>query len=581
MTNEATNEVRALIDEAERLLLVDTQAAAEATRLAREAVEASPDPQRALLRLHLRAVELGLVAEGGDWLSAAREALLLLADARETGDPGVRAHAANVLGICLDTMDQTEEALAAYTESAEGWRQAGEQGRLARVLGNVGVAWSRLGDEEQALAHYDEALRVSGAHPRDGGLLRHRLNRVLSLIRLDRASEAREELTESAELLEESGQHRTLPQLLFLQARTAELEYRTQEAAALYQEAFQLADREGQDNLACPAAEAMARMLRTSDPEAAIAAAQAALPAAERFVSTEWRSRLHSVLSDLHADQGALSQALFHLRAHHEAEARFLRARTDARLGWLRVRHRVDALTRQNAELAEAKERLELLVRERDEFMDIASHDLRAPLSTLFLVGDELIGDFPRMHTELELGTRVNAAAHRMRALLDQLATTHAIDKGRELSIAMGPIGPAVDAAISVVQGMAERKQSTIEVEGEWPQAWIDSRALEQVVQNLLGNAVKFSPPGSRIRLRMEEGVRITVEDQGPGFIPEDFPRLFRRFSRATARPTNGESSSGLGLYIVRKLTEGMGGSVEVENLPDGGARFVVSLRAG
>jgi two-component system sensor histidine kinase/response regulator len=108
-----------------------------------------------------------------------------------------------------------------------------------------------------------------------------------------------------------------------------------------------------------------------------------------------------------------------------------------------------------------------------------------------------------------------------------------------------------------------------------------DKGAVNRVLDNLLSNAVKFSPSKSTVRLSVEstEGqVRCRIADQGPGFTPEDKARMFRRFGRLSARPTGGEASTGLGLSIVRKLTNAMHGEVTCQSAPGKGTVFTLGL---
>ena len=102
-----------------------------------------------------------------------------------------------------------------------------------------------------------------------------------------------------------------------------------------------------------------------------------------------------------------------------------------------------------------------------------------------------------------------------------------------------------------------------------------------QVFENLVSNAVKYSPPGKKIfvRLKAEAGVvRFEVEDQGPGLSKEDQKKLFGKFARLSAKPTGGEHSTGLGLSIVKRLVEAMNGKVWCESELGMGAKFIVTI---
>ena len=108
-----------------------------------------------------------------------------------------------------------------------------------------------------------------------------------------------------------------------------------------------------------------------------------------------------------------------------------------------------------------------------------------------------------------------------------------------------------------------------------------DADAVAQVIDNLVSNAVKFTPVGGSVDVRVAAGektARLTVEDSGPGIPLADQPRLFGRFCRLSTQPTGGESSHGLGLLIVQRFAEAMKGTVRYEDGARGGSRFVVEL---
>jgi signal transduction histidine kinase len=108
-----------------------------------------------------------------------------------------------------------------------------------------------------------------------------------------------------------------------------------------------------------------------------------------------------------------------------------------------------------------------------------------------------------------------------------------------------------------------------------------DASCLDQVLDNLLSNALKFSPSGGRISVSVQantDDVQCTIQDEGPGFTVEDRAKMFRRYARLSAKPTDGEPSTGLGLSIVKKLVKAMNGKLTCESVPGHGAAFTVSL---
>jgi signal transduction histidine kinase len=144
-------------------------------------------------------------------------------------------------------------------------------------------------------------------------------------------------------------------------------------------------------------------------------------------------------------------------------------------------------------------------------------------------------------------------------------------------------IADIVQAVIRQYQEAARRKK--IEIRTNFPNGestvLADASALDQVLDNLLSNALKFSPAGKRvfvsIRL-LERQVECVVRDEGPGFTTDDKARMFRRYDRLSARPTGGEPSTGLGLSIVRKLVLAMNGELSCESTPGQGSAFAIRL---
>jgi len=109
-----------------------------------------------------------------------------------------------------------------------------------------------------------------------------------------------------------------------------------------------------------------------------------------------------------------------------------------------------------------------------------------------------------------------------------------------------------------------------------------DSLFLIQIFENLVSNAIKFSRSGAAVSVSVQEHdskARVEVRDQGPGLSEEDLQVLFKKFQRLSAKPTGGEGSIGIGLSIVKKYTELMGGSVWCESILNQGATFIVEFK--
>ncbi|MDB6029818.1 MAG: signal transduction histidine kinase [Verrucomicrobiales bacterium] len=234
------------------------------------------------------------------------------------------------------------------------------------------------------------------------------------------------------------------------------------------------------------------------------------------------------------------------------------------------------------SQLAEKNEQLVLLNQEKNEFMGIAAHDLKNPL-TAIIGRAELLSlnqDPARVKHAAEM---IVAAGTRMRDLILNLLDANAIDHGA-YAPKMEPcdLGVLTRECLEHNHASAARKQIQIRTtlpEGLWVCA---DRALTiQIIDNLVSNAIKYSPLASWIQVEVfpsEGNAVLSVRDNGPGIGEADQKNLFKRFTRLSAVPTGGESSTGLGLSIVKRLAEVLNGSVDCQSQLGSGSTFFLHL---
>jgi two-component system phosphate regulon sensor histidine kinase PhoR len=220
----------------------------------------------------------------------------------------------------------------------------------------------------------------------------------------------------------------------------------------------------------------------------------------------------------------------------------------------------------------------------RRDFVANASHELRTPVASILSSAETLRAaseDAEARQTFLGIIER-NAA--RLRRLVEDLLDLSRIE-AREYRLDPQPMDLQ-----GFVTGMVEAFASqaaarSIRIEADPALAGLtavaDRRALEQVLVNLLDNALKYGSPGSRVRItaRVEDGkIRLDVTDEGPGIDPQHLPRLFERFYRVDAGRSRELGGTGLGLAIVKNLMEAMGGAVSVESATGAGSTFSLTL---
>ena len=234
-------------------------------------------------------------------------------------------------------------------------------------------------------------------------------------------------------------------------------------------------------------------------------------------------------------------------------------------------------------DLSAANERLVGLNNEKTEFLGIAAHDLKNPLMAI-MANAELMG-FPGVtQVDVTEGARgIVAAASQMNGLISDLLDANAIEEGRFTSdVQACEVKALVERSVANNRVSAGKKGITLRV--ECPDLLClraDPKATLQILDNLISNAVKFSPLQSTVLITSSLVTRyilVAVRDQGPGISEEDQKRLFGKFTRLSARPTGGESSTGLGLSIVKRLAEAMSGTVSCQSTLGSGAAFILRL---
>jgi signal transduction histidine kinase len=219
----------------------------------------------------------------------------------------------------------------------------------------------------------------------------------------------------------------------------------------------------------------------------------------------------------------------------------------------------------------------------RDDFLSVASHELRTPIAVLKLRLETVLRQAKKMGPEtekltggIEIAIRQTA---RLSRLIDELLDVSRIASGH-LKIERDDVdlSRVVGDVLARLRDLVERGGCAVEslvepgVSGRW-----DRLRLEQVLVNLVTNAVKYGGTG-RIDVSLsadEERATLRVRDHGPGIPPEQQARIFNRFVRAAPGEAGG---LGLGLYIAREIIEGHGGTIHVDSRPGAGASFVVEL---
>lgn len=239
-----------------------------------------------------------------------------------------------------------------------------------------------------------------------------------------------------------------------------------------------------------------------------------------------------------------------------------------------------EEIVAQNEKLETRNRELSELNNEKDTLMNIVAHDLKSPLNRIKGLSDliEMEGNL-NDHQKKYLSLLKHSTRSGLDLIVDLLDVS-ALEANREPNYSYFDLGSLVKDRVNAFDYYASTKSitlaSTITIHNLF---FLDQDYIIRILDNLISNAIKFSPANSRVHIRAEIKevfCSISVSDEGPGFAPEDMRFLYQKFKKLSARPTGGESSNGLGLAIVKALVERLKGSIDLQTVEGKGSTFEI-----
>lgn len=301
-----------------------------------------------------------------------------------------------------------------------------------------------------------------------------------------------------------------------------------------------------------------------------VLAAEAARNLDDWFRASQYQQRLLKTQTRRRAD----SHSLLELHCDHA-----------------RARSRI----RKNVELSEKHRALERVKADYEGLLDMVTHDVMSPMTSLRMILSSLTSETMSDPAKQVRISQFEDTLARLRGIVDQLSAMEAafpegmVDS--EAEFVPTDLVPIVSAVVDANRPLAEKKQISLDVEvvaNLGPIALVAERPIVHILDNLISNAIKFSDRRTKVdlvisrspgRRRSEDGIIIAVHDEGPGLTHEDLAQLFTRYGRLTARPTDGERSTGLGLYIAQRLARALGGELSARSPGRGqGSTFRLAL---
>ena len=538
------------------------------------------------------------------------------------------------IGLVYKDIGKYPKALEYYQESLPIFQKLKDSYREASILSNIGVVYRQIGHLPKALEFFLNSLKIS----RLKNLFRNEAE-VLNNIGLlylesddsataldylgksleiwhklgDKRSEAvtldsiggsyfksqeyeiaLDNLKTSLEITRSSGDESTASNTLSDIANVYAAQGKTSIALEYFNESFELAEKIEYKHRQSEALLGMGEIyIGQRDPERALEYLRRSLRLAEELGARDLLHRIHLSLSYGSEQLGLLKPTLNHLRAHQRFKEEIFNEESDKTFKKLQAVHEVESAKREaelyrlkTVELATLNEQLSEAISEKNEILGIAAHDLKNPLGAMLLTSQHIESTLKEMPPELVIKFMGNIS----KTVDEMLNIVNKMLKSEEFESKELVLCPEIIDIKAISNDVvdyyilkAEEKDIKVRYESESEEVMVfsDPVASRQIIDNLVSNAVKFAPHETTVTVSIKPSgniVQFSVKDEGPGLSAKDKESLYKRFSKLSAKPTGGEHSTGLGLSIVKKLTDKLQGRVWCESESGNGAKFIVEL---
>jgi len=511
------------------------------------------------------------------------------------------ADALNTIGIINDNLGNYANALKSYFRALKVYEEMDELQSKAIALSNIGLVYTNINDYVNALKFYSSANEIAGELNDVESLLVTNINIGLTYRLLKDYANASERLNSALKIAvdkkDKLRESLALLELADVYISTGNKEQAYDNYRRSLEIKYELDDKKGIANI-------LATIGKMQIEDGKLASAKENLKTA-LHISVELGTKkltyqVHKLLAEIYEQEGDLRSALNHSKISHAKEIEFFNEESDVRAKNIAIQHEVDEAQKEaeiqrlrNVELAKAlgevrelNEDLQELHEEMNEFMGIAVHDLKNPLQNILSTARVLKRtQQPTTETIDEFTTNIIFQTDRMFNLIKKLLDHNAIEQGNiKVRRTTFSAHTVVESVIESHDENASQKNIKIEFIGPNQEFNVttDYDILFQILDNLISNAIKFSPKNREITLNLAEetqDIAFIVQDQGPGFTKKDTEKVFMKFARLSAQPTGEEHSTGLGLSIVKKLCELIGADVSLESEEGKGAKFTVRVK--
>ena len=536
----------------------------------------------------------------GDYLTAMDIYFEALEIHERLGDKSGLAYTLQNIGVIYDQQKDYEQALEYYKRSLKLREEIKERRGVAQIINNIGIVYHKLGDYERALTQYHDALEIKESLGDKRGVADGNLNIgklyadqknhqeavKYKLKSLEIANETNSDWSKVEALIslgrsyQDIRQYNTAKKYLLRGIQTAE-NARLVQSVRDGAEVLSYVERDlGNYKDAYEAHvlfQIMADSLSNEETTRRITLLQAQYEFRQEKDSIQFANEKEKLLLDQRITvqrntQFATFFILILLVMAIIVLVRYYRLKNDSN----------KRLSQLNSEIQERNKSLSALNDEKNNLISIVAHDLQNPLSGIMGAID-LMDDEDLQEDQRKLKDIIQVSSARMSRMISEILDIEAIEENaEEIHLEPHNLSVAVEEVCRQFDKTASMKEINLEMSLESEiHAIVDKRYASQIIENLISNAIKFSPLRKKVEVRLsrkENKAVLEIRDEGPGLNAEDKSKVFQKFQRLSAKPTAGESSTGLGLSIVKKFVERMGGKIWVESESGKGASFYVEL---
>ncbi len=517
-----------------------------------------------------------------------------------------KATALNNIGLSYWNLGDYETALSHYQEALDLMPHVGDKKLESSVLSNIGIIYRTTGDQDNALQYYERSMKLREECGDERGIANSLNNIGVVYFQKENYTTALSYFEKSLAIRERLGNERSVASSLNNIGEVYAKLGIDETARSYFNESLQKNNgRDKETEIVCclNLGDLYARRGAMYD---AVAYLQQALTTAQEIKAKPKIFAVHEMLSDVYAKMGDYESAFEHHRAFYRVQSEVMSEQSKLSLKGAQVRlemERAENYRLKNVELAQTNDALREANRLKSELLHIAAHDLRNPLSAVISLID-LIAQTPDAPSEQHrrYHEMIRGQVRHVLQLINDLLNSASIESGEvKLRKRVIDIGQLLQLLAMSNEHLAAQKSQEFILRIE-PNciAEIDEDRMREVFDNLISNAIKYSPTGKKIWLEVKKNtetsphnradiaadeqrlcphILISIRDEGQGLTDDDKKKLFGKFQRLSARPTGGESSTGLGLSIVKQLVELHGGKIWAESEgKDKGSTFVVEL---